>query len=66
MSESPIILSDKCSINSQPPGLTVYIGGKYAKEILAAMPLSVDVKAPMYMMEFNKEDKTIKIGIAKL
>lgn len=66
MSEDSIVLSDKCSINSQPPGLTVYIGGKYAKEISAAMPLSVDAKAPMYMMEFNKEEKTIKIGIAKL
>ena len=66
MSEDSIVLSDKCSINSQPPGLTIYIGGKYAKEISTAMPLSVDVKAPMYMLEFNKEEKTIKIGIAKL
>ena len=66
MSEDPIILSDKCSINSQSPGLTVYIGGKYAKEISTAMPLSVDANAPMYMMEFNKEKKMITIGIAKL
>ena len=66
MSEDPIILSDKCSINSQPPGLTVYLGGKYAKEILKVMPLSVDSKSPMYLMQFNKTDKTITIGIAKL
>lgn len=66
MSEDSIVLSDKCSINSQPPGLTVYIGGKYAKKISAEMPLSSDAKAPMYMMEFDKKEKTIKIGVAKL
>lgn len=66
MSEESTLLRDKCSINCQGAGITIYIGTTHRDAILEGLPASVDNGAPMYMMQFNKEEKTITIGVAKL
>ena len=66
MPEESTLLRDKCSINCQGAGITVYIGTTHRDAILEVLPASVDSGAPMYMMQFDKIAKTITLGVGKL